>query len=61
MLDAATGAELPGFGVEETVPMMNVDGLRLPLLWKGGDSSTLKGRQVRVRVYFRDAYVYALG
>ncbi len=26
VLDAATGAELPGFGVQDTVPMMDVDG-----------------------------------
>jgi|EP01049_Picozoa_sp_SAG25_P012304 hypothetical protein len=62
VLDADTGMELPGFGVEQTRAMMNVDGARLPLRWRGGrDSSSLEGRRVRVRIYFRDAYVYALG
>jgi hypothetical protein len=62
VLDAATGKELPGFGVEDVEPLMNVDGVKLPLKWKGGrDSAGLAGRMVRVRFYFRDAYVYALG
>ena len=57
--------------------MMDVDGLRLPLLWhaapRPGDndgsevrasalgSSTLAGRKVRLRLHFRDATIFALG
>ena len=62
VLDAASGEELEGFGVAQTVPMMDVDGQRLPLRWKNGrDTASLVGKRVRVRLYFRDAYVYALG
>lgn len=57
--------------------MMDVDGLRLPLLWhaapRPGDndgsevrasalgSSALAGRRVRLRLHFRDATIFALG
>jgi hypothetical protein len=85
VLDAATGEEIPGFGVKQALPMKDVDGLRLPLRWKKGasgsadgaadgagadgaapapstvNSTRLAGRDVRLRIYFRDATVYAVG
>jgi hypothetical protein len=65
VLDAESGEELPGYGVNETVVRMDVDALRLPLQWRRGngtaDTSPLAGRRVRLRLYFRDAAVYAVG
>ena len=67
-LDAATGRELPGFGARDVVPLLDVDGLRLALRWKRpgapagvADSTALAGRSIRLRVYFRDATVFAVG
>jgi hypothetical protein len=45
---------------------MGVDGLRLKLEWLGAngelvDTVPLAGRRVRIRIYFRDATVYAIG
>ena len=69
VLDASTDQELPGYGLEQTIAMMNVDGQQMPLRWRQGgggggapyDTSSLAGRRVRVRFYFRDATIYALG
>jgi hypothetical protein len=85
VLDAATGQPLAGYSVDETIPMMGVDGLQMRLLWKaskdststadgaaGGtvdaqgsesvvDTAALVGKRVRLRLYFRDATVYAVG
>ena len=66
VLDGTTGEELPGYGVSETIPMEDVDGQRLPLTWRGHDgtvvdTSPLKGRLVKLRIYFRDATIYAVG
>ena len=43
VLDAATGEEIPGFGVKQAMPMKDVDGLRLPLRWKKGASGSADG------------------
>ena len=66
VLDGVTGDELAGYGVGDTVPMEDVDGLRLPLKWRGRsgttiDTSPLAGKLVRLRIYFRDATVFAVG
>merc|ERR1712232_175259 len=66
VLDATTGDEIPGYGVEQAHVMMDADGLRLPLQWKTADgkligSEGLVGKQVRLRIYFRDTTVYAVG
>jgi hypothetical protein len=67
VLDADTGAEIAGYGVNETVAKMNIDGLRLVLQWRDGatgevvDTTSLGGRRVRLRLYFRDATVFAVG
>ena len=66
VLDAATGAEVEGYGMKDVVAMADVDGLRLVLQWKGSgsavvNSTALAGRQVRLRIYFRDATVFAVG
>ena len=66
VLDAATGAEVEGYGMKDVVAMADIDGLRLVLQWKGSgsavvNSTALAGRQVRLRIYFRDATVFAVG
>ena len=67
MLDADTGDELTGYGVDNASPKMGTNGLKLLLQWKGKnngepvDTTPLAGRRVRLRVYFRDATVYAIG
>eukprot|EP00040_Diaphanoeca_grandis_P030981 m.184414 g.184414 ORF g.184414 m.184414 type:complete len:512 (+) comp32187_c0_seq2:119-1654(+) len=68
VLDAATGDELPGYGVRQANVLMNIDGQKLPLQWRDGDgnstlvdTSPLAGRAVRLRLYFRDTIVYAVG
>ena len=69
VLDAETGEELAGYGVNDTSALTAADGLRLPLLWRSGaggeggnngttvDTAPLAGRRVRLRLYFRDATV----
>lgn len=67
VLDADTGDELAGYGVNETVVKMGTDGLHLVLQWRGAkggevvDTTPLVGKRVRLRIYFRDATVYAVG
>ena len=66
VLDADSGLEIAGYGVNETRPLMGVDGLQLVLQWNGPaggavDTTPLVGRRVRIRLYFRDATIYALG
>ena len=84
VLDAVTGIELPGYGVNESIVQMDVDGLRLPLLWRTKSNASdyiasnttsatpanedqdvvgttaLAGRRVQLRLYFRDATIYAV-
>ena len=61
-LDANSGAVLPGYDRSRCV-MMNVNGTRLELTWNG--SAPLHevhgGEQIRLRVYYRDAVIYAIG
>ena len=66
VLDGATDEEIPGYGVSDTLPMEDVDSLNLPLKWRssGGttvDTSPLAGKTVKLRIYFRDATIYAVG
>ena len=79
VLDASTGKEIPGYGVNESNVQMNVDGLNLPLLWQKKNNASeysvrssnnvnnlvgttaLAGRRVRLRLYFRDSTIYAVG
>ena len=75
LLDGESGAEIPGFGVIDAVAMTDVDGLKMVMQWKrtssgeeGGEegvtfvnTTALGGKSVRVRMYFRDAMVYAIG
>jgi hypothetical protein len=53
-----TGAPLPGFEKQKCV-FMDQDGLRLPLDWDG--RSPPPGALVALRIYYRDAVVYAIG
>ena len=39
----------------------DVDELRLPLVWKGAGPVSSAVKEVVVRLFFRDATVYALG
>ena len=67
VLDAVTGQEIPGYGVEQTNPMMDVNAVQVPLQWRGGgghgmvDTTPLVGTHVKLRLHFRDATVYAVG
>merc|ERR1711924_468652 len=62
LCDASTREVIPGFE-KENLKLMNTTGLKLPLRWKG--HRTMKGvqghMQVRARIYFRDATIYAMG
>ena len=58
VIDATTGGTLEGFEKEKCV-FMDVDGLRLPLDW-AGRSPQLEAL-VALRLYYRDAVVYAVG
>lgn len=57
-----TGATVPGYERAKCT-MMNVDGLRVPIAWKGAlpAAAPKAGAQVRLRFYFRDATIYAFG
>lgn len=81
ILDALTDNEIEGYGVNNAVPLLNVDGLRLLIQWKKRasenqatgksvfkssdtsyvNSTALAGRNVKLRIYFRDATIYAVG
>jgi hypothetical protein len=67
VLDPSTGLEIAGFGTEETLPLLDVDG-RLPLMWgsnqTGGrryGTSDLHGQWVQLQFHFRAATLYAVG
>ena len=69
LLDAVTGAVLPGFDRVRFDTIVDANGPRLPLRWRvdaanasdaSQDSSALAGRRVRARIGLRDATVYAL-
>ena len=59
-LDPADGMKpFPGL-TKESCRFMGVDGLRLPLAWHAGRAPAA-GTPVALRVYYRDATVYAIG
>eukprot|EP01043_Picozoa_sp_COSAG02_P053908 COSAG02_NODE_6023_length_3869_cov_1.528382_3_plen_53_part_00 len=44
--------------------MMNVNGTRLPLVWNGTsalEQHAVVGKEVALRLFFRDAIIYAIG
>jgi hypothetical protein len=61
-LDAHSGALLPGYDRGRCV-MMNVNATRLELAWNGSTPlhEVHGGKQIRLRIYYRDAAVYAVG
>jgi hypothetical protein len=59
-LHDASGASVPGYEKEGCI-FTHVDGTRLPLSWGGKTGSALAGRSVFLRVYYRDATIYAVG
>ena len=58
--DQATGDVVPGFEREKCL-LMDIDGLRVPLLWQGVNTTHMVGRRVIVRFYLRRASVFAIG
>lgn len=74
LLDANTGHAIGGYTRDESEPMMNVSGTRLPLRWKGATGvgkpppcvppavgCPVIGAAVQLRLFFRDATIYAVG
>ena len=76
LIDASTGKALVGHTRAEAIPMMNVSGTKLPLRWCSADGSKLgkpppcvpgtagcplAGAAVQLRLFFRDATVFAVG
>ena len=60
VLDANTKKAIAGYDEGRCV-LKNVDGLRLPLTWAGAPPALAEGRVVALRVYFREATVFAVG
>ena len=59
LLDADDGGTLPGFSMEESIPVA-IDRIDQPLGWKSAsDLSQLMGRTVRIRFSLRQAELYA--
>ena len=66
--DPETREALPGYGRADAIPLMDVDGLRLPLEWgrnltageRRRTTAALAGRPVAIRLFFRSAILYAL-
>ena len=72
LLDANTGHAIVGYTRDDSEPMMNTSGTRLPLRWSAGVSKPppcippapgcpVVGAAVQLRIFFRDATVYAVG
>lgn len=66
VLDGDTGEAIEGYRVQDAVVMKNVDGQRLELQWRGrggavATTAALSGKRLKLRLYFRDAIVYAIG
>ena len=62
--DAQTGRALPGFERNSSIPILNATGTQLPLLWQRSSTAAMAlraGTNVTLRVFFRDATVYAVG
>ena len=57
--DAATGQVIPTFE-RESCTFMNVTGAQIPLAWAGSAPANAAGKLVQLRIYFRDATIYAL-
>ena len=55
-----TAEPLAGYEQEHCL-LMNVEGPRLPLRWTGGGAKAPLPAEVLVRIYFRDATIWALG
>ena len=58
--DAATGKAVAGYEKEGCV-FTDVDSTRLALRWKGKTGSELAGKAVFLRMFYRDATVFAIG
>jgi hypothetical protein len=66
--DPTTRQALPGYAKTDSLPLMNIDGLRLPMRWgrnataAAGRRTTagLAGRSVVLRLFFRSATLYAV-
>ena len=59
-LHARSGAVVPGYEKEGCV-FTHVDGTRLALSWHGKAGIELAGQDVFLRMYYRDATIYAVG
>jgi len=57
-LQDAEGSAIEGYECERCA-FLDVDQPDLPLRWGGKDGTELAGKQVRLRLFFRDATVYA--
>lgn len=57
---SVSGDVVPGFERRKCV-FMDADGPRLPLKWNGTSTASLRGREVQLRVFYRDATVFAIG
>lgn len=57
--DAATGSPVPGFAAADCQEIIG-NGIEHPVVFKGGDLSTLAGKPVRLKFVMKDADLYAL-
>jgi hypothetical protein len=60
MRDAASGAVVGGRTRGKCV-MLDVDGPQLPLKWEGVYDPIALGTRVTMRIFFRDATIFAAG
>ena len=64
LLDARTGAVIPGYEAANNTVIRGIDGTAIELRW-GNDNTTTAaldaGREVRLRFTFRDAVLYSVG
>ena len=60
MRDAAGLAVVGGRSRDKCV-LLDVDGPKLPLKWEGVGEPVTLGTRVALRIFFRDATVYAVG
>lgn len=58
VLDAGDGAVVPGFGRDESVPVI-VDRIDEPLRWRGAELRSLRGRTVQIRFHLWQAEIFA--
>ena len=59
-LQTYSGQVVPGYERNKCV-LLNVDGIRVPLEWTGTHGQPPAGTRVKLRIFFRDATVYAFG